>query len=400
MKRPRKTFLRFAPPSLDDAEITAVVDALQSGWITTGPRVAAFESSFSNFVNGGSTLAVNSGTAALHLALLALGVGPGHCVVTTPLTFCSTIHVIEHVGATPVLVDVEPDTLNIDPAQVAVAIDRLTRTSGPTPKAILPVHFGGQPCDMTPIIELASRYDLAIIEDAAHALPAHYKGRLVGDIIGSAIPRAVCFSFYATKNMTTGEGGMLIADSDAIATARTWSLHGMTRDAWARYEKGGSWQYDVVAPGFKYNMTDIQAALGLVQLSKLCSFHEHRIAIANRYTAAFTNLPSIEVPAVRSGTTSAWHLYPIRLRLDRLSIDRSRFIDELTVRNIGSSVHFIPVHTHSFYADRYGWNPEDFPVTHAVQARLISLPIHPGMTDSDADDVVKAVIDITEQYRA
>ncbi len=371
---------------MGEEEIAEVAETLRSGWITTGPRVARFEREFAELVGAEAALGVSSGTDAMQVALATLGVGPGDEVITTPMTFCSTVHVIEHVGATPVLVDVEPETLCIDPVAVAAAV-------GPKTRAILPVHLYGHPCDMGALLDIAGEHGLQIIEDAAHSLPASWQGKAVG-----SIGDLTAFSFYATKNLTTAEGGMLTGSRELVDRARPWALHGMSRDAHDRYQSGGSWYYEVVLPGYKCNMTDLQAALGLRQLEKLEGFQRRRREIVARYTAAFADAPAIEPPVERPGVSSAWHLYVIRLRLERLSIDRNRFIEELTARNIGTSVHFIPVHLHPYYRDRYGFSPEDFPMAHAAYHRIISLPLHPRLSDEDVNDVIEAVIEVADLY--
>jgi dTDP-4-amino-4,6-dideoxygalactose transaminase len=297
------------------------------------------------------------------------------------------VHVIEHLGARPVLVDVEPDTLCIDPAQVARAI-------GPRTKGILPVHIYGHPCDMDPLLDLARRHRLFVLEDAAHAFPARYKGRSIG-----TIGTATVLSFYATKNITTAEGGMLLGDESLIANARMWSLHGMSRDAYKRHSAGGSWFYEVVLPGFKCNMTDIQASLGLQQLNKLPVFQRRRREIVDAYNVAFSQLPQLETPTERPDVESALHIYPLRLNLDRLSIDRRRFIEELNARNIGASVHFIPNHVQPYYRDKYGFRPDDFPVAYRNYLRLVSLPLHPRLSEDDVRDVIDAVADVVQRYR-
>lgn len=383
----RQEFLHFSPPNLGEDEIAEVVDTLRSQWITTGPKTRRFEAAFSAAVNAPGALALNSCTAALHVALLTLGIGPGDEVITTPITFAATVNVIEHVGARPVLADVEPDTLNIDPQAVARAIT-------PRTKAFIPVHFAGHPADMAPLQALAERHGLAIIEDAAHALPARYGDRMIG-----SGPNLVAFSFYATKNLTTAEGGMLTGDPALLERARVISLHGMSRDAWRRYDKGGHWAYEILYPGFKYNMTDIQAALGLRQLDRLPAFQARRRAIVAAYQAAFAAHAEWELPVTRAEVEHAWHLYVLRLRPEVLAIDRDRFIEELTARNIGASVHFIPIHLHPYYRDTYGYLPEDFPVASAAFPRLVSLPLHPGLQDADVADVIDAVRDIAFQAR-
>jgi len=391
----RSEFLPFSPPTLFDEDLAEVLDTLRSDWITTGPKTKLFEEHFAEYVHSSSAIAVASCTDALQVALAALGIGPGDAVFTTTMTFCSTVHVIEHLGATPILVDIEPGTLNLSAACLADAIDRVEREKQLSPKAVIPVHYGGHPCEMDAIDALAAQHGLAIVEDAAHAFPAAVGDRMIGDPTApDGVTRAVAFSFYATKNLTTAEGGMLTGPPDFIAEARLWSLHGMSRDAWKRYGKGGSWFYEVVRPGFKCNMTDIQASLGLHQLTRLAELQERRQAVVEIYQEGFADLRSIELPTELPGYRSAWHLYPIRLHLDQLKIDRSAFIDELARYNIGTSVHFIPVHTHPYYRDRYDFKPTDFPVAWNEFQRLISLPLNPRMKPDDARDVVDAVHEI------
>jgi dTDP-4-amino-4,6-dideoxygalactose transaminase len=395
----RDTFLPFSPPLIGEEEIAEVVDTLRSDWITTGPKVRRFEEEFSEYVGAPAALGLNSCTAALHTALAALGVGAGDAVITTPMTFVSSVHVIEHVGAHPIMADVEPDTLNVDPRRVAEAIES-ARAKGLRVKALLPVHLYGHPCDMNPLMDLAREYDLAVVEDAAHALPASHEGRRVGSFARLFdVPVLTCFSFYATKNLTTGEGGMLTGPPRLIDEARIWSLHGMSRDAWNRYGAKGSWFYEVVRPGFKYNLTDIGAALGLVQLRKLDAFQARRREIARRYTEAFSRLEELTLPASRPEVEHAWHLYVIRLNPGALRITREQFIEEMRERRIGTSVHFIPVHTHPYYRDRYGFKPEEFPVAHAEFQRIVSLPLNPRMSDRDVEDVIEAVSDVVEKFR-
>jgi dTDP-4-amino-4,6-dideoxygalactose transaminase len=383
----RPDFLPFAPPSIGEEEIAEVVDTLRSGWITTGPKTKRFETEFAAYLGAPAALAVNSCTAALHTALVTLGVGPGDEVITTPLTFAASVNVIEHVGARPVLVDVEPDTLNIAPARVAAAVTPRTR-------ALIPVHYAGHPADLDPLLELAAAHGLAVVEDAAHAVPARYRGRRIG-----AGSNPVAFSFYATKNLTTGEGGMLTGDAEFLTRARMISLHGMSRDGWKRYEKGGSWFYEVLFPGFKYNMTDIQAALGLWQLRKLERFQARRREVVAAYHAAFGDDPALEIPVTRPDVEHAWHLYVLRLRPEALRIDRDRFIEELKARNIGTSVHFIPIHVHPYYRTRYGYAPDDFPVAHGNFERMVSLPLSPRLSERDVTDVIDAVRDIVHRFR-
>ena len=395
----RKTFLPFSPPLIGEEEIAEVVDTLRSDWITTGPKVKRFEQEFAAFVGAPDAFAVSSCTAALHLALLALGIGPGDAVITTPLTFCSGIHVIEHVGARPVLVDVESDTLNLDPGKIRDAIETAKKDLGVRVKAIMPVHLYGHPCDLDAILELAAEYSLAVIEDAAHSLPARYKGRMIGSMAASAkVPLLTCFSFYATKNLTTAEGGMLVAPQGSLEEARLWGLHGMNRDAWKRYGSQGSWHYEVVCPGYKYNLTDIQAALGVHQLRRLPGFHARRRRIVERYNTAFRSCAELIKPAQRNDVDHAWHLYVLRLDLERLELTRNQFISELHDRNIGCSVHFIPIHLHAYYRDKYRYKPEDFPVANREYRRVVSLPLSPRMTDQDVEDVIEAVAGVVERH--
>jgi dTDP-4-amino-4,6-dideoxygalactose transaminase len=398
----RKSFLPFSPPSIGEEEIAEVADTLRSEWITTGPKVKRLEQEFAVAVNAPAALALNSCTAALHVALATLGVGPGDAVITTPMTFCSTVHVIEQVGALPILVDVEPETLNLDPHKVREALLGLRNKVGkshPRVRAILPVHLYGHPCDLDAFQDIASELGCALIEDAAHALPAEYKNQRIGSLAGSApVPVLTCFSFYATKNMTTAEGGMLTGRPELLEQARGWSLHGMSRDAWKRYGREGSWHYDVDRPGFKYNMTDIQAAIGLHQLSKLNAFHRRRREIADRYNRAFREIAELETPTERDWARHACHLYVLRLDTERLAISRNQFITELQTRNIGTSVHFIPIHLHSYYREKYGYSPQDFPVAYSHYQRIVSLPCSPRMSDGDVEDVIEAVAQLAAEH--
>lgn len=398
----RDTFLPFSPPFIGEEEINEVVDTLRFGWITTGPKVKRFEEEFAAFIGSPGALALNSGTAALHVALATLGIGPGDAVITTPMTFCSTVHVIEQVGARPILVDIEPNTLNIDPNRIEEVIKLETQNSKLKIKALLPVHLYGHPCEMDAILGIAPKHGLAVIEDAAHALPAKYKGCMIG---GSPNPQSaignrhlVCFSFYATKNLTTAEGGMLTGEQELIKEARIWSLHGMSRDAWNRYGDEGSWYYEVVCPGFKYNMTDIAAAIGIQQLRKLPTFQIRRREIVHRYNKAFSPFEELQIPGEKPYVEHSWHLYVLRLNLQRLKISRNQFIEELKSRNIGTSVHFIPIHLHPYYRDKYGYKPDDFPIAHREYQRIISLPLYPKMRDQDVEDVIEAVTDVIKRF--
>jgi len=385
---PRDTFLPFSPPSIGPEEIDEVVAALRSDWITTGPRTKGFERAFGEYVGapGGTSLMLNSCTAGLHVALVALGVGPGDEVIVPTLTFAATANVVEHVGARPVLVDVLPDTLCIDPAAVEAAVT-------PRTKAIIPVHYAGQAADLDPIFAVAEKHGLHVVEDAAHAVPTTYRGRMVGSRESFA-----SFSFYATKNLTTAEGGALTGSPELLEKARVIGLHGMSADGWKRFDKSGSWQYDIVMPGFKYNMTDLQAALGLRQLEKLRGFHARRREVVRRYQEAFGDDERFQVPVEAPYGESAWHLYV--LRLNRLpGLERDAFVDELKRRNIGFSVHYRPLHMMSYYRDKYGYRPEDFPVAKDAFERMLSLPLHPRLTDEDVEDVIREVKDVASDLQ-
>ena len=382
----RAEFLLFSPPAVGEEEIIEIGHALRSGWISTGPRTKRFEAEFGARIDAPGALALNSCTAGLHTALIVLGIGPGDEVITTPMTFSASVNVIEHVGARPVLVDVEPDTLNIDPMAVEAALT-------PRTKAILAVHYSGHPAELCALRDLADTHGVALVEDAAHALPARYRGQWIGSGDNPA-----SFSFYATKNLTTGEGGMLTGSPAFLERARVISLHGMSRHAWLRYNRGSSWYYEVEAPGFKYNMSDLQAAMGLAQLRKLDGFQRRRREVVAAYNEAFARVACLEIPVERRHVEHAWQLYVLRLKPEALRIDRDRFIDELTVRNIGTSVHFIPIHLHPYYRNKYDYRPEDFPVAYGNFARMLSLPLHPGLTDRDVGDVVEAVLDIVRRH--
>ncbi len=382
----RNSFLSFSLPLIGHEEIDEVVEALKSGWLTSGPRTKQFEQDFRDAVRAPAALALNSCTAGLHVALKVLNIGPGDEVITTPMTFAASVNVIEHVGATPVLVDVEPDTLNIQPDAVERAITQYT-------KAIIAVHYAGHPVELNALRAIAEQYHLHLIEDAAHAVGASFEGQPIGS--GSNL---TAFSFYATKNLTTGEGGMLTGDAELLDHARVVSLHGMNREAWSRYSAGGKWAYDIVEPGFKYNMTDIQAALGLQQLKRFDRMQERRREIVETYNSAFGNHAAFLTPTTREHVTNAWHLYVLRLRPSELTIGRDQFIQEMTARNIGTSVHFIPIHMHSFYRNKYNYAPDDFPVAHAAFQHMVSLPLSPSMSDQDVADVIDAVLNIRATF--
>ncbi len=391
----RDTFLPFAVPLISEDAIAEVADSLRSGWITTGPKTKRFEEAFRNYVDSSHAIAVNSCTAGLHIALAALGVGPGDEVIVPTFTFCSTASVAVHLGARPVLVDVGED-FNVTPDAIERVITKKT-------KAIIPVHFGGQACDLYAIYDIATKRKLPVIEDAAHAVGAAYQGLMIGaDALQSSHPglqRVTVFSFYAIKNLTTGEGGMITTvDEDLAERMRLFSLHGMSRDAWKRYSSAGSWYYEVVLPGYKCNMTDIQAAIGIHQLGRLDDFISTRNRYAQIYDQAFSSLPEIEIPITHEDRSHGYHLYVIRLKLDRLAIDRAQFIEELRAMNIGSSVHFIPVHLHPYYQEVLGYSRGDFPVAESLYDAIISLPLYPKMRESDLQDVVEAVRYIVSEH--
>lgn len=369
----------FSPPSITDLEIDEVLDTLRSGWITTGPKARQFESEFSHRVQSPAALAVNSCTAALAIALKLHGIGPGDEVITSTLTFVSTVNVIEHTGATPVLVDVEPDTLNIDPSAIREAITPRTR-------AVIAVHFAGQPVELDQIRAICDENGLALIEDAAHAMPAAFDGQPIG---GGA--NLTAFSFYATKNLTTGEGGMLTGPSEMIERARSLSLHGMSRNAWNRYGKNGQWHYSIEEPGYKCNMSDLQAAIGLAQLHRLDDLQARRKCIFDRYDDAFHRWSEFETPVRRARRDHALHLYVLRLQ-GRLAGGRDRLIDELRDAGITTSVHFIPVHRHNFYETRYRHQPQDFPVANDSFGRMLSLPLSPALSDDQIEWVIERVM--------
>ena len=381
-------FIPFHKPAIGEEEIRSVVETLRSGWLTTGLKVKTFEAEFARYIGSSHAVAVNSGTAALHLALEAVGIKSGDEVLVPTMTFTATAEVVLYLGARPVLVDCRTDDLNIDVDRIEAAISNNT-------KAIVPVHIAGRPCAMDQILTIARRHGLRVIEDAAHALPASYGGRKVG-----AIGDITCFSFYATKTITTGEGGMATTDNlEWAKRMRMMSLHGISHDAWDRYTEKGSWYYEVLRPGYKYNMTDIAAALGIEQLKRCDDFYRSRLRIAQQYDEAFADLAEIETPAGSSGMQHAWHLYIIQLNPDRLRIDRRNFIKALNSRKIGTSVHFIPLHLHPFYKQTYGYQASDFPQASTAFERIISLPIYPTMTEQNVSDVIGAVRDLVQEYR-
>ena len=377
-----KQLLPFSRPDIGQEEINEVIKVLRSGWITTGPKVSQFEENCKTFFNENvEVVSVNSATAGLHLGLEALGVAPGDEVITTTHTFTATAEVVRYLGANPVFVDIDPATLCIDVAQVEAAIT-------PRTKAIIPVHFGGRSADMKALLALAAKRGLRVMEDAAHALPT----TCGGDLVGTLASDVTVFSFYANKTMTTGEGGLLVTRSPEIAKrARVMRLHGINRDAFDRFTSNApSWCYEVVAPGFKYNMTDLAAAIGIHQLKKVRIFQERRAEIATLYDKTFAGLPVLLPPQPMRGDIHAWHLYVIQLGCD-VKVNRDVFIDRMFARGIGCSVHYIPLHLHPYWRDTYKLTPEMFPVSQGVYERCVSLPIYSCMTDTDVERVVTAV---------
>ena len=378
----KPTFLPFARPDITEAEIDAVARAMRSGWVTTGPETKAFEQEFAAYLGGGvHAIAVNSATAGLHLALEAIGIGPGDEVIAPTLTFTATVEVARYLGADAVLVDSDPVTLNIDPAKIEAAIT-------PRTKAILPVHYGGLACDMAAIFAIAKRNGLQVIEDAAHALPTTTNGALVGQLESAA----AVFSFYANKTMTTGEGGMVVARDEALAARmKVMRLHGISRDAFDRFSSTTpAWYYEIVAPGFKYNMTDVAAAMGRVQLARLPGFVQRRQQLAARYLAELQNLPLILPADAPAGDAHAWHLFVLRLR-DDATVSRDEVIQALSDAGIGTSVHYVPLHRQPYWRDRYGLTPEQFPVAECAYQRMFSIPLFTAMTGDEQGRVIAAL---------
>ena len=384
----RASFLPFHQPLIDADDERAVLETLRSGWLTTGPRTKGFEKDLAAYTGAAHCVAVNSCTAALHLALEAVGVSAGDEVITSPITFASTANVVVHCGARPVFVDVEPDTFNIDAAAIEPAVT-------PRTKALMPVDFAGQPCDLDAVMAIGEHHGLPVIEDAAHAIGAEYKGRRVGGVADMT-----CFSFYATKNITSGEGGALTTNRAAWAERiAVMALHGISRDAWKRYGTEGYRHWDIVAPGYKYNMFDLQAALVRSQFDKLDAFYRRRVALKARLDAGLRDVPEIALPAERAWAGHAYHLYPIILRTEMLTADRDTVMNAIQGENVGIGVHFRAVHLHPFYADTFGFRRGMFPVAEYYSDRTISLPLYPKMTDLDADDVVAAVRKVIAHYR-
>ncbi len=385
----RSQFLPFSTPTIDDDEINEVVDSLRSGWITTGPKVKRFEDAFRAYVGAPFAVPLSSATAGLHLTLLALNIAPGDEIITTPMTFASTLSIPVLCGAKPVLVDIEPGTLNIDVAKVREKITPRTR-------AIIPVHFAGQSCDMDPLLELAREFNLTVIEDAAHAAGTEYKGKKIGSLNTISI-----FSFHPNKNLTTGEGGMVCTGDEALAEeVSLLKFHGMSREAWKRFAASGSPNYDIMLPGFKYNMMDIQAAIGIHQLPKLDGFIDRRTEIAEQYNREFADVAELALPAYAPyPQRHAWHLYTPLVRIERLAIDRDGFMAELKKLNIGSGLHYKAIHHHAWYREHLPQPAGSLPNADYASDRILSLPLFPRMTDDDARDVVEAVKDVIARNR-
>ncbi len=376
----RESFLVFGAPKIEDAEIEEVLASMKSGWLGTGPKVARFEREFARYRKAQHAAALNSCTAALHLSILAAGLKPGDEVITTPMTFCATVNAIIHAGGMPVLADIDPVTMNIDPAEIEKKITKKTR-------AILPVHFAGRPCSMNAIMDIARRHTLKVIEDCAHAIETEYNGVAAGTFGDFG-----CFSFYVTKNIVTGEGGMVLTrNEEDIARIKILGLHGMSKDAWKRFSDEGYKHYQVVECGFKYNMTDVQAAIGIHQLERVEQYWKRRQEIWDRYNDAFAKLP-IGLPAApEPGTRHAYHLYTIMIDPARTGIHRDAFLDAMTRQKIGIGVHYLSIPEHPFYQHTFGWRPEDYRHAMKVGRQTVSLPISPKLTDSDVDDVISAV---------
>ncbi|MGB9714868.1 MAG: DegT/DnrJ/EryC1/StrS family aminotransferase [Thermodesulfovibrionales bacterium] len=378
----------FHKPYITEDEVTMVINTLRTGWITMGPTTIEFEERFKEYIGARNAISMNSCTACLHLALRAINLQEADEVIIPAITFAATAEVITYFRAKPVFVDVEKETCNIDLSKIEEKITNKT-------KVIIPVHYAGQPCDMDEILDIAKKHNLFVIEDAAHAIPAWYKKKRIG-----TIGDLTCFSFYATKTLTTGEGGMLTTENNEWAEKiKILRLHGISKDAWKRYTNEGSWYYEVVDAGFKYNMTDIQAALGIAQLKKVDWMWERREMISERYSEAFNSMPEVIPPHVKTDRKSAWHLYVLKLNLEMLKIGRNQFIEELRNRGITASVHFIPLYRHPYYKNMFGYNLSEFANSEWIYERIISLPIYPGMTSDNMEYVIEAVQDIILKNR-
>jgi len=384
----KNDFLLFHKPFISEEEVDEIVDTVRSGWISMGPKTIRFENNFNEYIGVKKSVAVSSWTAAGHLSLEAFGINEGDEVILPTMTFPATAEIVCYFKAKPVMVDVDEDTLNI-------SIEAIEKAITPKTKAIIPVHYAGQPCDLDEIHAIAKKHNLKVLEDAAHSLPANYKGKKIG-----TISDVTCFSFYATKTLSTGEGGMICTNDEEIAErVKIMRLHGINRDAWKRYTESGSWYYEVVAPGYKYNFTDLQASLGLPQLKKVDAMWDSRKRIAERYTAALKDMDIIQLHTIKPDRDSSWHLFPIRLYLDRLTKNRAQIINELREKNVGVGVHFMPVHQHLYYRETFNLSDADYPVASAAFPRLMSLPIYPGMTDENVDKVIDALIDTLNKFK-
>ncbi len=382
-----KDYLLFHKPFISEEEVDEIVDTVRSGWLSMGPKTIRFEDAFNSYIGSKWSIAVSSWTAAGHLTLEAYELKAGDEVIVPTMTFPATAEIVCYFGAKPVIVDVDESTLNI-------SLSAIERAITPKTKAIIPVHYGGQPCDMDEILDLAKKYNLKVIEDAAHSLPATYKGKKVG-----TISDVTCFSFYATKTLSTGEGGMICTKDETLAErCKIMRLHGINRDAWKRYTESGSWYYEVVAPGYKYNFTDLQASLGLPQLKKVDAMWHSRQNIAAKYTEALKDNKYIQLHGIKDDRESSWHLFPIRLNLDTLTINRAQLIDEMRKNNVGVGVHFMPVHQHIYYKDTFNLDDKNFPVSSSVFPRLVSLPIYPGMSDEHVDRVIDILSNLLRKY--
>jgi len=384
----RDSFLVFGAPDIKEPEIKEVENTLRSGWLGTGPKTQRFEEDFKKYIGCKHAIALNSCTAGLHLALDVIGVGPGDEVITTPMTFASTANVIVHQGAKPIFVDIERETMNIDPTKIEEAIT-------PKTKAIIPVHMAGRPCKMDEIMQIARAHNLVVIEDAAHAVEAWYGDKKIGNI-----GDITAFSFYVTKNVVTGEGGMVTTNNDGWAEEiRIKRLHGISKDAWKRYSAEGFQPYETLYPGYKYNMMDIQASLGIHQLARVEENLKIREKIWQMYNEAFADMPEVITPIEEEGIRHARHLYTILLRLERLKIDRNQFIEALKAENIGTGIHFIALHLHKYYRETFGYKRGDFPNAEFVSDRTVSLPLSPKLSERDVEDVIRGVRKIVSYYK-
>ena len=384
----KNDFLLFHKPFISEEEVDEIVDTVRSGWISMGPKTIRFENKFSEYIGVNKSIAVSSWTAAGHLTLEAFGINEGDEVIVPTMTFPATAEIVCYFKAKPVIVDVDENTLNI-------SLEAIEKAITPKTKAIIPVHYAGQPCDLDEIHAIAKKHNIKVLEDAAHSLPAKYKGKTIG-----TISDVTCFSFYATKTLSTGEGGMICTNDEEIAErVKIMRLHGINRDAWKRYTESGSWYYEVVAPGYKYNFTDLQASLGLPQLKKVNAMWNSRKRIAAKYTEALKDLDILQLHTIKPDRESSWHLFPVRLYLDRLTKNRAQIINELREKNVGVGVHFMPVHQHLYYSETFNLSDAEYPVASAAFPRLMSLPIYPGMTDDNVDKVIDVLLDTLNKFK-